>query len=44
MFQTNFEVSCKLLFHSKPAWIQEFLLKKRIRDRRKADQPKNFEE
>jgi hypothetical protein len=28
MFQTNFEVSCKLLFHSKPAWIQEFLLKK----------------
>jgi hypothetical protein len=33
MFQTNFEGSCKLLFHSKPAWIQEFLLKKRIRDR-----------
>ncbi len=33
MLQTNFEVSCKLLFHSKPAWIQKFLLKKRISDR-----------
>jgi hypothetical protein len=33
ILQTNFEVSCKLLFHSKPAWIQKFLLKKRISDR-----------